>query len=90
MELFMELSVSERLRNRVSLLEVLSGLVPGGGALAVKMRRLLRHVNIKPAPASKDPSKNHADVIAELRNVVGHGKRLDPAGEGLALVSRLV
>jgi hypothetical protein len=44
----------------------------------VKIRRLLKHVNIKPAPASKDRSKDHADVIAELRNVVGHGKRLDP------------
>jgi hypothetical protein len=31
----------------------LSGLVPGGGALAVKIRRLLKHVNIKPTPASK-------------------------------------
>ncbi len=62
----------------VEALEVLSGLVPGGGALAVKIRRLLKHVNIKPAPASKDRSKDHADVIAELRNVVGHGKRLDP------------
>lgn len=61
----------------VEALEVLSGLAPGGGALAVKVRRLLKEVGIKPSPTSKDPRKDHADVLAELRNVVGHGQRLD-------------
>ena len=51
--------------------------MPGGGALAVKIRRLLKHVEITPARTSKDRSKDHADVLADLRNTVGHGKRLD-------------
>jgi len=67
-----------RLFYYIEALEVLSGLLPGRGALAVRIRRLLKHLNIKPAPASKDARKDHADVLAELRNVVGHGKRLDP------------
>jgi len=42
------------------------------GALSqVKIRRLLKHVGIKPARTSMDPRKDHADVLAELRDVVG-------------------
>jgi hypothetical protein len=67
-----------RLFHYIEALEVLSALLPGGGALAVKIRRLLTHVQIKPAPTTKDPRKDHAGVLAEFRNVVGHGQRLDP------------
>jgi hypothetical protein len=67
-----------RLFYYVEALEVLSGLVPGGGTIAVRIRRLLKHVGMKPQPAGRDPRKDHADVLVDLRNVVGHGKRLDP------------
>lgn len=47
-----------------------------GGTIAVRMTALMKSVGLTPAKTS-DPSKNFADVLAALRNVVAHGKRLD-------------
>ena len=63
----------------VQALEVLSETLPGGGTLAVKIRRLLDRAGLAPPPTPSDPSKDFADVLGELRNVVAHGNRLGPA-----------
>jgi hypothetical protein len=67
-----------RIFHCVQALEVLSETLPGGGALSVKIRRLLDHVSLKPGHSPTDPAKDFADVLGEFRNVIAHGNRLEP------------
>ncbi len=66
-----------RIFHYIQAVEVLTGLAPGGGSLDAKIRRLLKQVAIKPMPTPTDRSRDFAHVLAELRNVVGHGRRLE-------------
>jgi hypothetical protein len=49
-----------------------------GGSIGVRMTALLKSLGLTPA-TTRDPRKNFADVLAALRNVVAHGKKLDSA-----------
>jgi hypothetical protein len=65
-----------RIFHYVQALEVLAS-GKRGGSISVQLRQYLVGVGITPAPSPADPRRDFADVLADLRNTVAHGKLLD-------------
>jgi hypothetical protein len=65
-----------RIFHYVQALEVLASATRGG-SISVQLRRYLVSVGVTPAASPADPRRDFADVLADLRNTVAHGKPLD-------------
>jgi hypothetical protein len=67
-----------RIFHYVQALEVLAAGTPGG-SINVKLRRYLASLGIEAAASPADSRRDFADVLADIRNAVAHGKPLDAA-----------
>lgn len=65
-----------RIFHYVQALEVLASSTRGN-SISVQLRRYLISLGVTPAPSPADPRRDFADVLADLRNTVAHGKLLD-------------